>query len=265
MNTTWNGPAIHSWQKFARKVRKKKAPLLKRLDDLPNSILVTGCQRSGTTMLARVVTNSPAISKYGITKDDELAAALILCGYVSYDARGRHCFQTTYLNENLGEYFQLAGEHRMVWVIRSPISVVYSMVYNWKRFALNELFHAVGTEQLPPDIGRQFEKYGVLAVNPVQRASYAYNGKVLQLDEIIQRWPSSRLFVVDYDQLVTDTSRIMPRIFEFLDLPYDPGIEKMVLKTSLGKASKLPARHFKTVERICMPVYSNARRYLTEQ
>lgn len=216
-------------------------------------------------MLARVVTSSPTISKYAITKDDELAAALILSGYVGYNAGGRHCFQTTYVNENLGEYFQLAGEHRMVWVLRSPMSVVYSMVYNWKRFALNELFLAVGTDQLPPDLERQFRKYGALSINPVQRACYAYNGKLMQLDQIISRWPGSRLFVVEYDQLVTATGRVLPHIFEFLDLPYDPGIEKMVLNTSLAKASKLPARHFKTVERICMPVYLDARRYLTER
>jgi hypothetical protein len=264
MNTTWNGPQIHSWQKFARKVRQTNTPLLGKLDEFPNSILVTGCQRSGTTMLARVVSNGSSITNYGITKDDELAAALILSGYVSYDAQGRHCFQTTYLNENLPEYFQLSGQHRIVWVIRSPMSVVYSMVYNWKRFALNELFLAVGKDQLTPAIANRFHKYGLLSVSPIQRACYAYNGKVKQLDTLLERWPNSRLFVVDYDQLVTETGSVLPRIFDFLDLPYSPETEKSVLKTSLTKAEKMPHRHTKAVESICSPVYQNARRYLTE-
>lgn len=264
MNTIWNGPQIHSWQKFARSVRKKKVPLLQKLDKFPDSILVTGCQRSGTTMLAQAVSSSSIIANYGITKDDELAAALILSGYVDHDSKGRHCFQTTYLNENLGEYFQLNEKHRMVWVIRSPMSVVYSMVYNWKRFALNELFVAVGKEQLPPSVDKQFQKYGILSVNPIKRACYSYNGKVLQLGEMINRWSSSRLFIVDYDQLVTETSRVLPRIFEFLDLPYNPQLEKRVLKTSLVKAEKMPKRYSKDVEDISMPIYLHARRYLTE-
>lgn len=264
MNTIWNGPKIHTWQKFGRKVRKKQVPLLQKLDMLPEAILVAGCQRSGTTMLARVISSSPSITNYGITKDDELAAALILSGYVTYTTQGRHCFQTTYLNENLEEYFQLNEKHRIVWVIRSPMSVVYSMVYNWKRFALNELFFAVGRDQLPLAVDKQFQKYGLLSVKPIKRACYAYNGKVMQLNEIFTRWPRSRLFVVDYDQIVTETARVLPKIFEFLELPYNPQLEKRVLKTSLAKAEKMPHRHSKAVDDICMPVYLNARRYLTE-
>ena len=265
MTTVWNGAEIHSWQKFARKVRRKGIPLLQKLDEYPDSILVTGCQRSGTTMLARVVSKSSSITKYGITKDDELAAALILSGYVNHDVKGRHCFQTTYLNENLAEYFELDEMHRVIWVIRSPMSVVYSMVYNWKRFALNELFLAVGKDQLPPPIAKRFKKYGILSVNPVQRACYAYNGKIKQLDEIVKQWPGSRLFVVDYDQLVTETGAVLPEIFKFLDLPYNTELEKGVLSTSLAKADKMPQRHSGAVDSICTPVYLQARRYLTEK
>jgi hypothetical protein len=44
----------NTWPKFARSVRSKQDKLLSRLEEFPDSILIAGCQRSGTTMLARI-------------------------------------------------------------------------------------------------------------------------------------------------------------------------------------------------------------------
>ena len=46
---------IKRWPQFEKKVRLRGVELLKRLDDFPDSILVTGCQRSGTTMLTKII------------------------------------------------------------------------------------------------------------------------------------------------------------------------------------------------------------------
>jgi hypothetical protein len=47
---------ITEWPQFAKQVRKKNVPLLKELDNFPASILIAGCQHSGTIMLARIIT-----------------------------------------------------------------------------------------------------------------------------------------------------------------------------------------------------------------
>ncbi len=122
--------------------------LLHRIDEFPDSVLVTGCQRSGTTALARAINASPAMVDYRFGRDDELDAAQILAGRVDHVPRGRYCFQTTYLNQCYGEYLEHRSPQRIVWVLRNPYSVVYSMVYNWGRFAFNELFAACGSPLL---------------------------------------------------------------------------------------------------------------------
>jgi hypothetical protein len=48
---------ITSWRGFAKEVRSKQLKLLVNLENFPNSILVTGCQRSGGTILAQVITH----------------------------------------------------------------------------------------------------------------------------------------------------------------------------------------------------------------
>ena len=76
---------IKTWRRFAREVRPKGCRLLSRLERFPKSVLVTGCQRSGTTMLSRIITQSEGMTNYWFGKDDELDAALILSGEVEYD------------------------------------------------------------------------------------------------------------------------------------------------------------------------------------
>ena len=123
------GPRICSWRQFDRHVRPGGCSLLRRLDDFPNAILVAGCQRSGTTILSRVLTQSEGMVEYSFGKDDELDAALILSGRVEHEPAGRYCFQTTYLNNCVQEYFA-HSEYKLVWALRNPFSVVYSMLHN---------------------------------------------------------------------------------------------------------------------------------------
>src|SRR5215471_17197891 len=44
-----------TWRRFHRGVRRRGLPLLKNLPSYPRCILVAGCQRSGTTMLTRLI------------------------------------------------------------------------------------------------------------------------------------------------------------------------------------------------------------------
>ena len=140
--------AISNWKQFAKRVRKTQRPLLLKLNEFPNSILVSGCQRSGTTMLTRLITKSDDVARFSSLKDDELEGALILSGLKSESQPKRHCFQTTYLNECYEQYFSVNDSFKLIWVIRNPYSTVYSLVHHWKRFALNELFQSCGVQML---------------------------------------------------------------------------------------------------------------------
>lgn len=249
-------PTVTTWQRFAKQVRQRQTHLLEKLDDFPNAVLVAGCQRSGTTMLARIINASEGMADYWVGEDDELDAALLLSGHDSRRLPGRHCFQTTYLNERFEEYFQHAG-YRLVWVLRRPHSVVHSMLHNWRRFALNELFDDCGAQLLDEPYRSRHERFGRLGVPRLMRACYAYNGKISQVKALRRQLDETRLQVVDYDDLVHNKARILPRLYEFLELPYRPGQEADIRSNSLTKAERAGRREQEAVSQLCMPVYED--------
>ncbi len=257
-----NTDVIKTWPRFAKQVRNKQDKLLVRLDEFPDSVLIAGCQRSGTTMLARIVTKSDGMVNYWFGRDDELDAALILSGKVNHEPRGRYCFQTTYLNERYPEYFEHMG-FRMVWVLRNPHSVVYSMLHNWRRFALNELFLSCATQLLDDRYRRRFERFGYWSVPRVIRACSAYNAKTSQVIEIRKHLTDEQLKVVDYDELVKNRSSILPKIYDFIGLPYKKDYEKFIKASSLNKSSKAGKREYEIVESMCMPVYLQLREIIS--
>jgi hypothetical protein len=253
---------IKSWQQFARHVRRDGCKLLAKLDDFPDAVLVAGCQRSGTTILARTITASAGMVDYRFGKDDELDAALILSGRVKHDTKGRYCFQTTYLNECYPEYFEHAERQRIIWVIRNPYSVIYSLVYHWKRFAFNELFDSCGVSQMTGNDGIRFEHFGRFGIGRIRRACYSYNGKTRQLFEIYRRLGSERVLVVDYDDIVQRKDDWLPKIYRFIQHPYHRAYSDGIHQRSVKKAERLSAKERKTIEQLCLPVYQEARALL---
>lgn len=257
-----NDNIIKTWPRFARSVRSKQDKLLNRLEDFPDSILIAGCQRSGTTMLARIITQSEGMVNYWFGPDDELDAALILSGNVKHEPHGRYCFQTTYLNECYPEYFE-HKTFRMIWVLRNPHSVVYSMLHNWRRFALNELFDSCAAQMLDDRYKRRYEMFGNFGVPRLLRACHAYNAKTSQIRQLRAQLDENRLQVVDYDQLVRNKASILPRIYEFLALPYKIEYERAIKSSSLTKSSRAGGREHNAVEQLCMPVYNGLLEFVT--
>lgn len=253
------GRPIRSWRRFAYCVRARQPKLLRELHRFPDAVLVTGCQRSGGTMLSRVITNSGHMTRFWSSRDEELDAALILSGWMPHRARGRYCFQTTYLNERWPEYLEQTVPFRMVWSLRNPASVVYSMVYNWRRFALNELFLHCGYAAMDHEDRVRFQRLGLWGIPPVRRAAYAYVGKVSQLFELERRLPPGALTVLEYDRLVQHRQQLLPTLFERLGLPPRAGDADAISERSLHKKDQLDTAERVTVERLCAPTFELAR------
>jgi hypothetical protein len=246
-----------TWSAFARSVRGTQEKLLARLDDFPDSVLVTGCQRSGGTMLSRVITQSEGMVNYWFGKDDELDAALVLSGRVPHVAQGRHCFQTTYLNERYPEYQEHPG-HRIIWSLRNPHSVVYSMVHNWRRFALNEVFLQCGYAHMDYRDRIRFQRFGLLGIAPIRRAAYAYVGKVSQVFYLKEHYPADRLTILEYDNLVREKSRLLPALYQRIDLPCKVEYAEPISERSLGKKDRLSAAERAVVDELSVPVFEQA-------
>jgi hypothetical protein len=253
---------IKTWRAFGRNVRSQGCNLLNRLDDFPGSILVTGCQRSGTTALARVITTSEGMVNYWFGKDDELDAALILSGQIAHEPIGRYCFQTTFLNECYTEYFCHENDYKIIWVLRNPFSVVYSMIHNWGTFALNELFIGCGKKYLDEKEERWYEMFGPLGVSKLHRACYSYIGKVSQLYKLKKHFNEERLVVVDYDDLVLKKELILPELYKYLELKYNVSYSKKLHSRNIKKAQKLPHRQYHCIDKLCSPTYENAKKFV---
>ncbi len=170
--------SISTWQQFRAITGKSDYRLLERLDDFPNAILITGCQRSGTTMLSRIIRNSPEIVDHTFGRDDELDAALILSGLVEHEPEGRYCFQTTYVDQNYWEYFNHNGSYKLIWVLRNAFSTVFSLVYNWPKWSLDRTFQYGPATRLKGVNKIIYSVLGIRGFSRIRRACLVYNWKL---------------------------------------------------------------------------------------
>lgn len=253
-----------SWKKFRKATQGYRCTLLRCHDEFKKSIFVAGCQRSGTTILSRIIANSNGMANFQFTDDDELDAALILSGLIKHTPRGRYCFQTTYLNECFYEYKNLHEDDKLIWVIRNPQSVVYSMLYHWKNFALKTLFKNCGVTQLDPDRRRRYNYFGIYGVSRLVMACASYNAKNLQLPIIKNFLGDNRIMVLEYDDLVAKPEVILPAVYDFVELPYHPSYASMINKKSIDKSSKLSKRERSFINEYSKPIYEDMRKHVTK-
>jgi len=244
-----------SWPRFHRGVRKPGLPMLKSLSSYPDCVLVAGCQRSGTTMLTRLIAGAPGFARLHLTRDDELDAALALAGFIELPKDTRYCFQTTYLNECFVEYRSLREAQRLIWVLRNPYSVVYSMIHNWSGFALNELYEGCGIPRSASERLRRAWLFWPFGPTRMEKACFAYRGKVAQILSIRHMLRPEQLLTVDYDALTAAPEVWLPRICAFADTPYHPAYALKVRRDSLRKADRLSGHARRQIESIAGSTY----------
>ncbi|MCK4788188.1 MAG: sulfotransferase [Desulfobacteraceae bacterium] len=256
----------NTWKQFERDVRLRGHELLKRLDDFSDSVLVTGCQRSGTTMLSRMITKSEGMVNYWFGRDDELDAALILAGCVTIPPQnGRYCFQTTYLNANYQEYFNHKEGHKIIWVLRNPFSVVYSMTHNWRPAALGRLFDSCGAQFLEGAELRRYENFGLFGIGRLRQACLSHKGKLAQLFELRSQIGPDRMMIVSYDELTADKDAVLPEIYRFINLDYKKRYGEFIHTKSVGKIKRQSKREAAYVEQLCLPVYLEAMQLIEKE
>lgn len=249
----------YSWEKFHKEVRVKGCDLLRELDGFSNPVFIAGCQRSGTTALARLIMKSEGMVSHWMSRDDELDGAMILSGLIKSPVDGRHCFQTTYMNECYTEYFDVANDFKLIWVLRNPYSVVYSMHYNWGRFSFNELFAGCGYQMMPVELQKKYQRFGKLALPRIKRACYSYNGKVKQAVELMDRLGPEKMMIIDYDDLVSEKEKILVRIYQFIGLPFDKVYMDKIHGKSIAKSSNLDLYEKNSIDLISMPLYEKVK------
>lgn len=253
----WNGPPVKTWAEFHQRIRLAGWALLRQLDEYPDSVLVSGCQRSGTTAVTRLVNLTGGVADYAFGADSELDGALLLSGYVDRFTSGRHCFQTTYLNASFAEY-HIHDAFRLVWVLREPRSVVYSMLHNWKRAALNRLFDGCGSRRLDRLRGEPSILSQWIGPPRIDKACASYVAKTEQTFGLRERL-GDRMFIVDYDDLVLRPEATIRSVCEFAEVPFDPSLLGYLHTRSLRKGNALRQGEAARVDTFCTDVYQAAR------
>ncbi len=255
-----------TWPQFKQATLTKECKLLKRLDEFPNAVLVTGCQRSGTTMLSRIITQSEGMVNYYFGPDDELDAALILSGLVKHTPQGRYCFQTTYLDQCYREYYEHGDSFKIIWVLRNPYSTIYSLLYNWTPRALDNTFSHFAAPSLTGPDKLAYKLRGLKGVSRVKRAASIYNSKLSQLVELHAKLGVNRIQVVDYDDLVLNKTTLLPKLYHFIELDYHPAYAEKIHSRSLKKSSGLSEQEHNTIQHLCEASYLQAKELVdTEQ
>ncbi len=206
-------------------------------------------------MLTRLIAGAAGFARLSLTKDDELDAALVLAGFIDLPLEHRYCFQTTYLNECFRDYRQLQADQRLIWVVRNPYSVVYSMLHNWRRFALNELYAGCGIEEASSARLRRGHLPWPLGPSWIEKACLAYRGKVAQILAIRDFLYPQQLLVIDYDRLVESPTEWLPHIFRFAAAPFDVARARSVHDSSASKADRLSLRARKQIEQLTGSTY----------
>lgn len=257
---------IRTWQRFAKYVRRNQPDLIGGLPKFRNSILVAGCQRSGATILTNIILQHPEIFDYRREGDSELEGALILADHMPLaNMDKRFCLQTTYLNENYPEYYNYPGVFKLIFIVRNPYSVVYSMCYHWKRktqltnFALNELFKACGAELLGVREKKKFNLFGNIAISSLKKACFSYVAKTSQIFDIKEKLRNA-VTIIDYDDLVSRKDLVLPYLFDFIELSYSSQYADLIHAKGIKRAGKLKKNEKIVIQQTCWSTYEKARR-----
>lgn len=252
----WTRDPIANWADFHRCVKHRDQELLERLDEYEDSLLVSGCQRSGTTALTHLLNRSDDFADYTFGHDSELDAALLLAGCVKRFTSGRHCFQTTYLNDRYPEYF-LHDRFRLIWVLREPRSVVYSMLHNWRRGALNRLYDACGRRRhdVLPDESSFLDRW--IGPSRIDKACASYVAKTEQAFTLHERL-GDRMLVIDYEELVTRPEETLSRVCDFAGVELEPDMLSHFHGRSVRRGDRLAPWQATRVDEVCTRVYRDA-------
>lgn len=234
---------INSWSEFYAALADE--PLLAKLDDYPEALLIAGCDWAATTAITRLFKRLSCFADSSWGHDDELDGALLLAGRRERLATGRPCFQTTYLRERYREYFEHDG-FKLVWVVREPRAAVSSLLANRER-------------ALPPRnaLGLSGKSTRGQAASRLERTCAAYVASIRQTLELKERL-GERVAVVDYDELAADRRRLLPALCRFASVSCNASLLRHLHGKSVRKGV-LANFEATIVDQLALPAYRRAR------
>jgi hypothetical protein len=232
---------ITSWYDYYAATAHR--PVLARLDDYPDALLIAGCDWSAATAITRLFKRLPTFADSSWDHDDELDGALLLAGLQQGPTDGRHCFQTTFVRERYREYFA-HERYRLVWIVREPRAAVRSLL---------------GQRALPrrTALGLAAKSASGQGASRLEKACATYVAAVRQTLELAERL-GERVAVVDYDDLVADRARLLPALCRFASVSCDSRVLRHLHGKSVRKGA-LASWEAAIIDELALPAYRRAR------
>src|SRR4030095_710762 len=96
-----------------------------------------------------------------------------------------------------------------------------SMVYHWRRGALDRLYDSCVRQDTSPEHAHGVRWPWPIGPSRIEMACLAYSAKTSQIESICELVTPRQLMVVEYDRMVEAPSVWLPRILAFIGEPYD--------------------------------------------
>ena len=181
---------------------------LNRLHELEHpSILVLGCQRSGTTwinlLLGKMINRLLAL-------DENQSFDFLFDGLRLDSHLGHHTYtlQTTFLVSERASYLSIPVDTLCIFVLRNPFSVCWSLLYHFSAF--DTVWHA-RQRRFDPALVEHF------GMNPskLEKAMCLYLDSLHTARFLLEHSPGKTI-IVDYDQLVLHCAESVEQIFRLI-------------------------------------------------
>jgi len=231
---------VTSWQDFYAATVGQ--PLLARLDEYPDALLIDGCDWSATTAVTRLFKRLPCFADSSWSHDDELDGALLLAGLRTGATDDRHCFQTSYLREDFREYFA-HERYRLIWIVREPRAAVCSLLGAWEK--------ALPRRAASGSIDKS------AVTSRLEKACSTYLASIGRTLEIKERL-GDRVVIIDYDELARERIRLLPALCEFASVACDSHLLRHLHGKSVRKGV-LASWEATVTDQLTLAAYRRAR------
>jgi len=241
----------HSWEELYRRILSTDLAgrLFERVAGNSRSIvLVTGCQRSGTTWMRKLL--AEALPDAMAPKEQEVCAYLVAGAELPAPEARVQILQTTFANVYVESFMRLPPAIPVILMARNPFSVCRSLVYNWDSLLI-EHAHRVGA------IGR----VALDRENDLWHAAVNIYVQSMRAGRELLARRSERTRLVLFDEIVGDVPAALHCLSGFIGQPLEPANVSTVANPEvMNKQRSLSDRFRSLIATQCVTPYDDLRR-----
>ena len=138
------------------------------------------------------------------------------------------------------------------------------MVFNWAKFALNELYQSCGAFPDNREVRARNSRWPFpIGISNLEKACSAYTGKTNQIIEISKVVSKEQLLILDYDDLLKYPETGLSQIFDFVDVKFNLERAAMVKKQKSYIERPFDLKTASFIQQYALPAFQRAKALCT--